>query len=100
MTMLISIIMYFLPTIVAGIRQKRNSGAVFITNVIFGWTLIGWGISLIWACCQDKENVTTIEKPKLNIEKESKSVFSSKDKKILIGACLAVLPFIIIGILI
>ena len=41
--------LYFLPTIVACLRSKRNTGAIFVTNLIVGWTFIGWVIPLIWA---------------------------------------------------
>lgn len=40
-------VLYFLPSMIAYRRKNRN--AIFITNLLFGWTLIGWGIALIWA---------------------------------------------------
>ena len=39
---------YFLPTIVAG--RHHNSGAIFLLNLLLGWTFIGWVIALVWAC--------------------------------------------------
>lgn len=38
---------YFLPTIVAG--RHRNSSAIFILNLLLGWTFVGWVIALVWA---------------------------------------------------
>ncbi len=40
---------YFLPTIVASGRRHRNGGAIFIINLFFGWTLLGWVLALAWA---------------------------------------------------
>jgi len=41
---------YFFPTIVATLREHRNDVPVFVLNLFFGWTLIGWVAALIWAC--------------------------------------------------
>jgi hypothetical protein len=42
---------YFLPTIISGVRDKaEGGGGVFIVNLLLGWTLIGWFVAFIWAC--------------------------------------------------
>jgi len=38
---------YFLPTIIG--RHKANAGAIFILNLLLGWTVIGWVVALVWA---------------------------------------------------
>jgi hypothetical protein len=40
---------YFLPVIIADLKGRLNVGAIFITNLIFGWTIIGWLACLIWS---------------------------------------------------
>jgi len=40
---------YFLPSLVAANRKHRNCQAIFTMNLLFGWTFIGWGISMVWA---------------------------------------------------
>ena len=40
---------YFLPTIFAVASKKKNASAIFFTNLLLGWTVIGWIIALIWA---------------------------------------------------
>jgi hypothetical protein len=45
--LIISLLIYFVPTLVA--IGRKNFGAIFVTNLLFGWTMIGWGIALIWA---------------------------------------------------
>ena len=51
---LIGIGVYFLPSFVAGGRQKENVGAIVVLNLFLGWTFIGWVIALVWACMEDK----------------------------------------------
>ncbi len=45
-----SLALLFLPTLVARSRHHPNTAAIFLVNLFFGWTFIGWVIALIWAC--------------------------------------------------
>lgn len=40
---------YFLPTLIALLRGHHNGFAIFLTNLLLGWTLIGWIVALIWS---------------------------------------------------
>jgi hypothetical protein len=40
---------YFLPVLIARKRGVGSGGALFIVNLLFGWTLIGWFACLIWS---------------------------------------------------
>jgi hypothetical protein len=46
-------VMYFLPSIVALARNKRDSLAIFLLNLFLGWTIIGWVVAMIWAVKHD-----------------------------------------------
>ena len=46
------LVVYFIPSIVA--RKKSFFKQVFLTNLFFGWTVIGWIISLIWSVKAEK----------------------------------------------
>ena len=46
-------VIYFLPTIVALVRHKRNVVSIMLLNLFLGWTLIGWIIALLWASTVD-----------------------------------------------
>ena len=46
-------LMYFLPTIIAVARSKRDVIAILVLNFFLGWTCIGWIIALVWALKQD-----------------------------------------------
>ncbi|MGC9197446.1 MAG: superinfection immunity protein [Acidobacteriaceae bacterium] len=41
--------LHFLPTFVAGSRRANNFWWIFLVNLLFGWTLIGWVVALVWA---------------------------------------------------
>jgi hypothetical protein len=45
---LIGTLLYFLPTFVAAHRGHRV-GNVFLLNLFFGWTCIGWLVLMLWA---------------------------------------------------
>jgi hypothetical protein len=40
----------FLPTLVARSRNHPNTLPIFLVNLFFGWTFVGWMVALIWAC--------------------------------------------------
>lgn len=42
------ILLYFLPAIIA--HNKRDFTAIFLVDLLFGWTVIGWIVALVWAC--------------------------------------------------
>ncbi|HTR67940.1 MAG TPA: superinfection immunity protein [Terriglobales bacterium] len=42
-------VLYFLPSILALARNKRDTLAIFLLNLFLGWTIIGWVVSLVWA---------------------------------------------------
>jgi hypothetical protein len=45
---------YFLPTIVAFVRERHDRLSVFLLNLFLGWSLIGWVIALVWASRSDR----------------------------------------------
>ena len=40
---------YFLPTLIAFLRQHKNKPAIFLLNLLLGWTVLGWVVSLVWS---------------------------------------------------
>ena len=46
-----------LPTLVARSRNHPNTLPIFLVNLFFGWTFIGWVISLVWACTRPAQPV-------------------------------------------
>jgi hypothetical protein len=41
--------LYFLPSIIAFRRECRSDGAIFVFNLVLGWTVFGWLLALAWA---------------------------------------------------
>ena len=47
--------LYFLPTIVAVVAQRRNAPMVAIVNTLLGWSFVGWIVALVMAAARDPE---------------------------------------------
>ena len=48
-------LLYMLPTIIAVVQQRTNTGAIAALNVLLGWTFIGWVVALVWAMTKGKK---------------------------------------------
>jgi hypothetical protein len=46
-------VMYFLPSIIAFAKSKRDKLSIFLLNFFLGWSVIGWIIALVWAAKND-----------------------------------------------
>lgn len=46
-------VLYFLPSIIAFARNKRDVTSILLLNFFLGWTAIGWVIALVWAVKTD-----------------------------------------------
>ena len=53
--MCVALIVYFLPSMVAHDRKHHNKEAIFLLNLLLGWTVLGWVIAAIWAVTKDKQ---------------------------------------------
>lgn len=47
--LIVVIALYFIPTIVAGLRHVPNVGSVAVVNIFLGWTFIGWVVAMAMA---------------------------------------------------
>ena len=64
---------YFAPWLVAMLRRKTGRAQVFIVNLVFGWTFIGWIIALVMAFGSDNvTNVTVVQTVGQESKKETK----------------------------
>ena len=52
-----AIALYFVPTIIAFVRKKSNKTPILVLNLLLGWSLIGWVVSLVWALSQDQQPI-------------------------------------------
>lgn len=47
--LLLGILIYFTPSLLALSRNHHNSMAIIMLNLFLGWTFLGWVLALIWA---------------------------------------------------
>ena len=40
---------YVFPSVLAYLRKHHNFAAITATNLLVGWTVVGWVAALIWA---------------------------------------------------
>jgi hypothetical protein len=40
---------YFIPSLVARNRNHPSALAIFVLNLLLGWSLIAWVVALVWA---------------------------------------------------
>jgi hypothetical protein len=46
---IIMMLLYLLPSLIAGARHHKNGAPIFALNLFMGWTVIGWAAAFIWA---------------------------------------------------
>jgi len=51
MYVVVALLVYFLPSILG--KKHKNFSSIFVINLFFGWTLIGWVVALAWAVKKD-----------------------------------------------
>jgi len=54
---IISLVIYFFPSIIAVGRGHHNKLAIFLLNLFLGWSILGWVGSLVWAATQVRRPV-------------------------------------------
>ena len=49
------LLIYFLPSIIAIFSNKSNTVAIVMLNLFLGWSFIGWVVALIWSVSKDRQ---------------------------------------------
>lgn len=57
--LLIAFVIYFMPIIIAYIRQHNNIFSIIILNIFLGWTFFGWLAALLWSLNSDVKSTQT-----------------------------------------
>ena len=58
-----AVVLYFAPAIVAHHRRHESSGAIFLVNLLLGWSIIGWIACFAWACSGNTRRQVVILPP-------------------------------------
>ncbi len=81
---IVGICFYFIPSIIAVLRMKKNMIAILALNFFLGWSLIGWVISLVWSLSSDSKPAKIIvNRPASSQPKEDNLDKLTKLKKLL-----------------
>jgi hypothetical protein len=67
---------YFLPAFIAFARGHHNKGAIFLLNLLLGWTFIGWVVCLVWSFTNSAPNNITV-----NVTQPAAGTAPNKGKK-------------------
>ena len=51
---LLIVILYFIPSLIAVSRHHRNKTAIFVLNIFLGWSVLGWVVALVWSFTNDR----------------------------------------------
>ncbi|MEI8102002.1 MAG: superinfection immunity protein [Chlorobium sp.] len=51
--LLASVALFFVPSIIAYSKKKRNKTAITVLIVLLAWFVIGWIIELVWTFTYD-----------------------------------------------
>lgn len=52
------VIIYFVPTIVAGFRDHHSQAPIFALNLFLGWSVLGWVGALVWSLTATRTDVS------------------------------------------
>lgn len=53
--LVVGAILYFVPTVLAWWMQVKSTRVIFYVNLVFGWTIVGWIVALMWAIAERNE---------------------------------------------
>jgi hypothetical protein len=68
---------YFIPTIIA--RDKKDLKNIFFTNLLTGWSGVGWLITLVWSIRAESNLNKDITKKKKKKKKSQETLSNHKN---------------------
>ena len=54
------VVAWLIPVWIAFRREHPNRTAILVVNLLFGWTFVGWGLSLAWALSNPAQSQTVV----------------------------------------
>ena len=49
LSFLLALLFYFAPALIAYIKKHKHRETISVLNLLFGWTLVGWVLCLVWS---------------------------------------------------
>jgi len=53
--LVVGAVVYFVPSVVAWHLGVKSIKSIFYVNLVFGWTIIGWIVAMMWAMAERNE---------------------------------------------
>ncbi len=53
--LVVGAILYFVPAALAWWLDVKSFRTIFYVNLVFGWTIVGWVVALMWAMAERNE---------------------------------------------
>jgi Superinfection immunity protein len=53
--LIVGAVLYFVPTVLAWWMHVKSARAIFYVNLVFGWTIVGWVVAVMWAMAERNE---------------------------------------------
>ncbi|WP_347177623.1 superinfection immunity protein [Klebsiella pneumoniae] len=47
--LIFAMIIYVLPGVIASSREHKNATAIWVLNIVLGWSFLGWIAALVWS---------------------------------------------------
>lgn len=61
--LILLLLLYFLPSLIAGIRSHNNLNSILVLNLLLGWTVLGWIVALVWSLGNGAARAQSMEQP-------------------------------------
>lgn len=58
--LIILLLLYFVPSVVAFVRHHHNQWAIFALNLFLGWSVLGWIGALVWSLTRPAQVVHVV----------------------------------------
>ena len=52
--LIVAAMLYFLPSIIAVVQDRRNMVAIIFFNILLGWIPLLWIVAFIWSLIEDR----------------------------------------------
>ena len=53
--LVVGAILYFVPAALAWWLHVKSFRTIFYVNLVFGWTIVGWVVALMWSMAERNE---------------------------------------------
>lgn len=75
------LIIYFVPSIIGFSRGHTNSAAIFILNLLFGWTFVGWIAVFVWSLTSTGKQTIIVKNNFVTSQENTPTPDSTKEAK-------------------